>query len=173
MFGFHVPTVIGKLERTVTWEKNWAASFTHLLKDVVEYDRKTNGTWSELDAALKQLIGVVIPRLLGALQSDGRDIKPSLIHGDLWENNVGTDIEIGDMVIFDPGCVYAHNEMEFGTWRCSWASQFNLPTYIEHYQRLIEPSEPAQEWDDRNRLYSINPYLTDSPGHPGSQSKQL
>ena len=29
MFGFSVPTVIGVLERTVTWEKSWAKSFTH------------------------------------------------------------------------------------------------------------------------------------------------
>ncbi|KAK8038028.1 ATP-dependent Clp protease ATP-binding protein subunit ClpB [Apiospora phragmitis] len=35
------------------------------------------------------------------------------------------------------------------------------------YQRFIEPSEPVEEFDDRN------PYLTDSAGHPGSQSRQI
>lgn len=173
MFGFPVPTVIGIMERTVTWEKSWAKSFTHQLKDVIRYDNETNGPWPELDTACNQLIDVVIPRLLGALQSDGRDIKPCLIHGDLWERNIGYDMETRETVIFDPGCTYAHNEMEFGTWRCSWAYYFNSPVYMQHYQRHFEPSEPAEEWDDRNRLYSIHPYLTDSAGHPGSMSRQM
>ena len=173
MFGFPVPTVIGVMERTVTWEKSWANSFTHQLKDVIKYDNETNGPWPEYDAACNQLIDVVIPRLLGALQSHGRNITPALVHGDLWERNIGIDMETGETVVFDAGCTYAHNEMEFGTWRCTWAFYFNSPTYKRLYQRHIGPSEPAEEWDDRNRLYSIHPYLTDSAGHPGSQSRQM
>ena len=173
MFGFPVPTVIGIMERTVIWEKSWARSFTNQLKDVIRYDNDTNGLWPELEAACDQLIQFVIPRLLGALQSEGRDITPALVHGDLWEQNVGIDMETGEIIAFDPGCTYAHNEMEFGTWRCSWAFHFNSPVYMRMYQRQIEPSEPVDEWDDRNRLYSIHPYLVDSAGHPGSQSRRL
>lgn len=172
-FGFTVPTVIGIMERTVTWEASWAKSFTHQLQDVIKYDNEANGPWLQYDAACKQLIDVVIPRLLGALQSEGREITPSLIHGDLWEQNVGVDMETGEVIIFDPGCTYAHNEMEFGTWRCSWSFHFNSPAYMRSYQREIEPSEPVEEWDDRNRLYSIHPYLTDSAGHPGSASRKM
>jgi protein-ribulosamine 3-kinase len=173
MFGFSVPTTIGIMERTVTWDKSWSRSFTLQLKDVIKYDNDTNGPWPELELALNRLFESVIPRLLGVLQSDGRDITPALIHGDLWEQNVGIDMETGDIVIFDPGCTYAHNEMEFGTWRCSWAFHFNSPIYMRMYQRHIEPSEPVDEWDDRNRLYSIYPYLVDSAGHPGSVSRKL
>ena len=173
MFGFHVPTAFGKFERTVTWETSWAKSFTNVLKDVIKYDNETNGLWPEYDIACNQLIEVVIPRLLGALQSDGRDIIPTLIHGDLWERNIGIDMETGENVLFDSGSTYAHNEMEFGTWRCSWAFYFNSPTYMRIYQSHIPPSEPADEWDDRNRLYSIHPYLNDSAGHPGSASRQM
>ncbi|KAI1214672.1 Fructosamine kinase-domain-containing protein [Annulohypoxylon truncatum] len=175
MFGYPVPTVCGKMERTVTWETSWAKSFTHQLQDVIKYDNETNGVWPEYDAACKQLIDVVIPRLLGALQSDGRNITPSLIHGDLWERNIGIDMETGEPVLFDPGCTYAHHEMEFGTWRCTWANYFNSNTriYTRLYQRHIVPSNPVAEWDDRNRLYSIHPYLNDSAGHPGSISRQI
>ncbi|KAL9003318.1 MAG: hypothetical protein Q9188_003794 [Gyalolechia gomerana] len=173
MFGFPVPTVLGKFERTVTWEQSWAKSFARQLEDVIRYDNETNGPWPEYDAACRQLIDVVIPRLLGALQSGGREIKPALIHGDLWEKNVGIDKETGKPIVFDPGSTYAHNEMEFGTWRCSWAFHFNSPIYMSLYQSHIEPSEPVEEWDDRNRLYSIHPYLNDSAGHPGSVSRQL
>ncbi|KAG8531040.1 uncharacterized protein KY384_004397 [Bacidia gigantensis] len=173
MFGFPVATVLGKFERTVTWEKSWAKAFARQLEDVINFDNETNGPWPEYDSACKQLIDVVIPRLLGALQSEGREIKPALIHGDFWENNVGVDMETGKMVVFDPGSTYAHNEMVFGTWRCSWAFHFNSPIYMRLYQRHVEPSEPVEEWDDRNRLYSIHPYLNDSAGHPGSVSRQL
>ncbi|KAK8034517.1 hypothetical protein PG993_009512 [Apiospora rasikravindrae] len=168
LFGYSVPTVIGIMERTVTWEASWAKSFTNQLQDVIGYDNEMNGEWPELDAACRQLIDVVIPRLLGVLQSEG-----PLVHGDLWERNVGIDMETGETIIFDPGCTYAHNEMEFGTWRCSWAYHFNSPVYLRMYQRFIEPSEPVEEFDDRNRLYSIHPYLTDSAGHPDSQSRQI
>lgn len=173
MFGFHVPTVIGKMERAVIWERSWAASFTHQLRDVIGYDNQTNGPWPEYDSACEQLMKVVIPRLLGALQSGGRNITPSLIHGDLWENNVGIDRETGEIVIFDPGCTYAYNEMEFGTWRCTWASHFGSPAYMENYKRNIDPSEPKEGWDDRNRLYSIHAYLTNSAGHAESPPRKM
>jgi protein-ribulosamine 3-kinase len=171
MFGFPVSTVCGIFERTVTWEKSWADCFANQLRDVIRYDTETNGPWPEYDAACKQLLEGVIPRLLGALQSDGRQIEPALIHGDLWEQNIGIDMETGETIVFDPGSTYAHNEMEFGTWRCSWAYYFNSPIYMRMYQRNIEPSEPTEEWNDRNRLYSLHPYVNDSAGHPGSVSR--
>ncbi|PSN69320.1 hypothetical protein BS50DRAFT_599592 [Corynespora cassiicola Philippines] len=161
MFGFSVPTALGKFE----------PCFANQLKDVIRYDNANNGPWPELGLVCQQILERVIPRLLGALQSEGRSIEPVLIHGDLWEQNVGMDLKTGEDILFDPGSTYAHNEMEFGTWRCSWAFHFNSPTYMRIYQRHVEPSEPVDEWDDRNRLYSLHPYLNDSAGHPGSASR--
>lgn len=115
MFGYPVPVVCGRLERTVTWTSSWAKSFTLQLTDVIKYDNDANGPWPEYDVVCQQLVDKVIPRLLGALQSEGRDIKSTLVHGDLWERNVGRDKETGEILVFDPGCTYAHNEMEFGT----------------------------------------------------------
>ncbi|KAK5716589.1 hypothetical protein LTR15_009480 [Elasticomyces elasticus] len=101
-FGFAVPTTIGIMERTVAWESSWAKSFARQLQDVIGFDDDTNGPWPEFRVAVNHLIEAVIPRLL-----------------DLWEHNVEIDMESGEIIIFDPGCTYAHNEMEFGTWRCS------------------------------------------------------
>lgn len=173
MFGFPVPTVCGKVERVVNWEKSWAKLYARQLEALIKKDTATNGYWPEYDAACKQIINAVIPRLLGALQSDGRDITPTLIHGDLWEGNVGIDMETDETISFDPGSTYAHNEMEFGTWRCHWAIHFNSPIYMRLYQSHIEPSEPVEEWDDRNRLYSVYAYLNDSAGHVGNVSRQM
>jgi hypothetical protein len=69
--------------------------------------------------------------------------------------NVEVDMEIGETIVFDLGSTYAHNEIEFGTWRCSWAYYFASPVYMQRYQRHIKPPEPINEWDDQNRLYSL------------------
>ncbi|KAK8082688.1 hypothetical protein PG996_001469 [Apiospora saccharicola] len=139
---------------------------------LAKLDNTVNEAWPEYDDACKQLIDHVISRLLGALQSYGRNIEPVLCHGDLWEGNVATDFETGKIVIFDPGeSMYAHNEIEFGTWRCIWATHFTSPEYASAYQRLIPPSEPVEDWDDRNRLYAIKCAICDSAGHVGSKSR--
>lgn len=38
----------------------------------------------ELEELLPALFDKVIPRLLRPLESEGRTIKPSFVHGDLW-----------------------------------------------------------------------------------------
>jgi protein-ribulosamine 3-kinase len=118
MFGFPVPTVCGRMQRTVTWEKSWTKSFTHQLKDVIKYDLERHGPWPEFEAACEELITVVVPKLLDPLQAEGRELNPALIHGDFWEKNIALDRNTKEIIIFDPGCVYGHNEMEFGTCKC-------------------------------------------------------
>ena len=90
MFGFEVTTRDGKLPHTVAWEKSWATFFEKLLRGVLKLDIEANGVWPELEAAAEQVITGVIPRLLGILQSDGCELKPSLIHGDCWEGKYTT-----------------------------------------------------------------------------------
>ncbi|KAI1737548.1 Fructosamine kinase-domain-containing protein [Xylaria scruposa] len=174
MFGYSISTGRSTSERIEHWNGSWAVHFTYLLKDLVKLDNQVNGQWPEYDLACKQLAEGVIPKLLGALQSEGRSIKPSLVHGDLWEGNVATDMETGKVIMFDfTECMYAHNEIEMGTWRCRWATHFNSPIYMQAYQQQIEPSEPVEEFDDRNRLYAIKAAICDSAGHRGSLSRQI
>lgn len=171
MFGFPVVTCDGKVPHTVGWEKNWAVFFTKLLKGVLQIDTEVNGVWPEMEAAANQLFAAVIPRLLGVLQSDGREIKASLIHGDLWGGNIGTLVETGETILFDAGSYYAHNEMDMATWRCEHHHYMRSKVFIRNYMRNFEPSEPADDFDDRNRLYSLKYYLNYSVGHPGSSTR--
>lgn len=137
MFGYPIVTGRGTADREEHWSRSWAARFTHMLKDLIKMDNQVNGVWSEYDAACERLISRVIPRLLGALQSDGREIHPVLVHGDLWEGNVAKDMGTGEIVIFDNDeCMYAHNEMEFSTWRCkAWAMSCRASIFpqIHHF----------------------------------------
>jgi protein-ribulosamine 3-kinase len=104
-FGFHVPTCDGQVANIVDWQDNWATFFTKMLLGVCERDLATNGRWIEMERATVQVVHAVIPRLLGCLE-----IKPSIIHGDLWEGNVGIVKETGKSILFDAGSYYGHNE---------------------------------------------------------------
>lgn len=86
MFDFPVTTCDGNLPHNVAWEASWANFFAKLLRGVLKLDTESNGESPELEAAAQQLINGIIPRLLGVLQSEGRELKPCLIHDDCWED---------------------------------------------------------------------------------------
>ena len=167
-FSFHVPTCEGRMQHTVDWEDSWAVFFQKLLLGVCKLDRESNGLWPELDLAIQQVVTKVIPRLLGALQAGGHFLKPCFIHGDLWEANVGISLDTGKTLLFDAGSYYAHNEMELGHWRSEFNPVFRDKVYTREYLRNYPAAEAIEEFDDRNRLYSIKVAMNYSAGHPGS-----
>lgn len=67
LFGYPMVTGRGTRDRTEQWNKIWAAQFTYLLSDLIKLDNQVNGPWPEYDAACRQLIEGVVPKLLGAL----------------------------------------------------------------------------------------------------------
>ncbi|KAL4880706.1 Fructosamine kinase-domain-containing protein [Aspergillus karnatakaensis] len=134
MFGFHATTCQGITPQDVSWE--------------------LNGVWEDLNILAERALELVIPRLIGALEAEGRRVKPCLIHADLWEGNTGTSLETGRIHIFESAAFYAHNEMETGNWRCTY-NKIHNKVYTLTYLRHFAPSEPRQEWDDRNRMYSV------------------
>ncbi|KAJ5088357.1 hypothetical protein N7456_011973 [Penicillium angulare] len=148
-FGFHITTCQGRIPQSVSWESNWTICFTKMLKHVLDMDFDTNGYWEDLDKVAERLILHVIPRLLDALVKDGRTIKPSLIHADLWEGNTGTSFEDGNIYIFDSAAFYALHEMEVADWRCYY-NKISNKIYTRTYLRHNGPSEPRNEWEDRS-----------------------
>ncbi|PGH21299.1 hypothetical protein AJ80_03349 [Polytolypa hystricis UAMH7299] len=153
-FGFSVTTCQGSTPQAAGWDSSWTGFFSKLLRHVLELDTQTNGRWVQLDVLSHRILFEVVPRLIGALETKGRRVKPSLIHGDLWEGNIGTLAETGDINIFDAAAFYAHNEMEIGGWRCNY-NKIHDKVYTDAYLQLCPPSEPQEEWEDRNRMYSI------------------
>lgn len=112
MFGFNFKTCDGQVTNIVDWQTNWATFFTKMFLGVCERDLASNGPWVELERATKQIVDAVIPRLLGSLQADGKTLKPCIIHGDLWEGNMGIHKKTGKSILFDAGSYYGHNESE-------------------------------------------------------------
>ena len=157
-FGFRAPTYDGMLTNGIALENDWITCFTKMLDTSFDHDWTANGPWRELEVALKQVRQVVIPRLLGMLQAEGRRILPSFIHGDLWEGNIGTERSTGKVFIFDSNGYYAHHEMELGMWATEHHNMTS-PRSLEEYSKHMQPSEPANEFEDRVRLYSLKNYL--------------
>lgn len=144
LFGFHVTTFHGRAaQMTRQWDKSWSLVFQRHLGHMVKRDEEVNGCWPEFSVLCDITLGYVLPRLLEALQSDGRSIKPCLVHGDLWDENTATDVRTGEPFIFDPGSMYAHNEYETGNWR-TVRHRLSSETYVSRYKSLFEPSEPSE-----------------------------
>jgi protein-ribulosamine 3-kinase len=153
-FGFHITTCHGKFPQCVGWEDSWQIFYSKFLGAVLQLDVELNGEWRELQTLSLRLLNIVIPRLLGALEIGNPSLKPCLIHGDLWGGNAGTDVETGKVYIFDAAAFYAHNELEIGMWRRKKLG-LNTEKYKQCYLTKFGKSEPAAEFDDRNRLYCI------------------
>ena len=115
-----------------------------MLKHVAQEDNKTNGHWEALDQLECRFFSDVITKLLGALENDGRSIKPCLIHGDLWDGNTGTRFDTGNIYIFNAASFYAHNDTEIRDWR-SFYNNIHNKVYTRTYPKSYAPSEPKEE----------------------------
>jgi protein-ribulosamine 3-kinase len=111
-FGFHITTYNGNLPQLTDWEESWEVYFTKSMRWALQLVLEAQGPEPEFDVLVPVLFDKVIPRLLRPLESEGRSVKPSLVHGDLWYANSGVDVETGESLIFDACCFYAHNECE-------------------------------------------------------------
>ncbi|KAK7976540.1 hypothetical protein PG989_015003 [Apiospora arundinis] len=170
-FGFHLQTYDGARIQDVTPQDRWTPFFSGLLAEAYRQDVEANGLWPELDMVYKRVQSHLIPRLIGALEEEGKEVTPVLIHGDLWEGNILNDAETGDPWIFDCASYYAHNEMELGIWRAE-RHQLRAKVYRQEYLRHYEASEPKDEWEDRILLYSAKTNFMFSVCFPGRTSSR-
>lgn len=112
-FGFHVPTYSGYLPQYTEWEESWEVFFAKSLRVALDLEIAAKGYDTEFETLVPAIFGRVIPRLLRPLESEGRSVKPALVHGDLWYGNSGTDKGTEGCLVFDACCFYAHHECEF------------------------------------------------------------
>ena len=142
-FGFHITTCHAKItQATNRWEDSWELLYREQLAHQIRLDKEKHGVWPEFQHLCRLTLERVVPRLLGPLQSEGRTIKPCLVHGDLWDENAATDMNTGEPFVFDAGAMYAHNEYELGNWRAP-RHRLSNKTYIRNYKRNYPVSEPG------------------------------
>lgn len=110
-FGFDVPTS-QSLQLDNAWCKTWEEFFTRAFLGTVRLEQEVQGYDEELQRLAEQMCEKVIPRLLRPMESAGRALKPSLLHGDLWHGNVGVDAMTDEPILYDCCSFYGHHECE-------------------------------------------------------------
>lgn len=158
-------------EWTDSWEEFWGRQF----RNDVAYVQKVYGRDEYLDSLTADFIQKVVARLLRPLQTGGRNIKPSLCHGDLWDGNVQTDVNTGQAILFDSCAFYGHAEG-----RVTSRSEPHLPIadcfhrrtvvdlqaigepryalqmdVADLYKTEIGASDPQEDFYDRHYLYGM------------------
>ncbi|KAJ5781043.1 hypothetical protein N7457_006203 [Penicillium paradoxum] len=171
-FGFHITTYAGNLPQYVAWEDSWEIFFSKSMKQALDLEIERKGPSEELDRLSRSLFERVIPRLLRPLESNGRTVKPSLVHGDLWYANAGIDVDNGQTLVFDACSFFAHNECEFtykgsvvadvndivfedefGQWRPA-CNRFG-DEYVAAYHKFAKISPPEEDFEGRLDLYRL------------------
>lgn len=109
-WGFHMTTYNGPLAQDNTWADSWEEFWIRAMRPLFEFERAARGPSEELDRLAKAYFEKVCPRLLRPLETNGRRIKPVLIHGDLWIGNMAVQAETGDPLMFDSSAFWGHNE---------------------------------------------------------------
>lgn len=64
-------------------------------------------------------------------------VKPCVLHGDLWSGNISS--VDGQPAIFDPAVYYGHSEAEFGM---SWCAGFSQDFYAGYHE--VIPKAPGE-----------------------------
>lgn len=171
-FGFHVTTYAGNLPQFVGWEESWEVFFSKTMKQALDLEIERKGPSEELGILSKALFERVIPRLLRPLESDGRTVKPSLVHGDLWYANAGINVDTDKPLVFDACSFFAHNECtfaygtlamddakhvkfedEFGQWQPA-CNRFG-DEYVAAYSTFAQISPPEEDFQGRLDLYRL------------------
>jgi len=87
-FGFHFNTCQGNLPQQTAWNASWVDFYIQLVRGAMQLNKERNGKWKNLEQVVDRLITHVVPQVLGPLEAEGRTVKPTLIHGDLWDGNM-------------------------------------------------------------------------------------
>nr|ACO10267.1 Ketosamine-3-kinase [Caligus rogercresseyi] len=145
-FGFRCETCCGVLPQNNSWDSDWVSYFTSKLEEQmerirVEYDdEEAENLWTMCNGNIQHLFS-------------GLNVKPSLLHGDLWSGNVGQLQDDGSPVTYDPAAFYGHHEYDLGI--AGMLGGFS-GSFYEAYHSLI-PKAPG--FEKRSQAYQLFHYL--------------
>lgn len=88
------------------WQDNWGDFYVKQRLEVLEHEVKKKGYWNDYR---ENLINQLKTLLLEYYQDN--PVQPSLMHGDLWNGNVGFE-ESGQPILFDPDVFFGNREMD-------------------------------------------------------------
>jgi fructosamine-3-kinase len=104
-FGWVINNTIGATFQENTWNKSWIDFWSEQRLGFQLQLAAQNGYGGVLQSLGEKLL-IEMPKLF-----TGREIKPSMLHGDLWGGNVA-GLKDGTPVIFDPAFYYGDREAD-------------------------------------------------------------
>jgi fructosamine-3-kinase len=104
-FGWQINNTIGATFQPNDWTDNWLAFWSEQRLGFQLQLAAQNGYAGDLQSLGEKLL-LEMPKLF-----TGREIKPSMLHGDLWGGNVA-GLEDSTPVIFDPAFYYGDRETD-------------------------------------------------------------
>ncbi|KAK8016751.1 hypothetical protein PG993_014940 [Apiospora rasikravindrae] len=140
-FGFHVTTHLANVPVNNTWNPSWQTFWAQQMVSLFDQDDLLHGPDDEVTRLKEAFLTLVIPRFLGPLESEGRAIKPCLIHSDLWPGNIKPSVATDELIMFDSCAYWGHNEAA-----------------IREYFQHVPMSEPTADFDGRNHVYAMKYY---------------
>lgn len=110
-FGFPVNTRFGSLSQNNDWEDSWEVWWTKHMKMVLAREESIRGPHTRANRAITTaFLGMVLPRYLRPLETEGRSVKPCLCHTDMWPGNVKYKPGRDSVVMYDANALWAHSE---------------------------------------------------------------
>lgn len=141
-FEFHIATCHGKIMTAIgVWDDSWARVFSRHLGHIIDLASPVLQS-PEFDVVSKLVLEKVVPRLFLPLQSDGRVLKPSLVHEDCWDVNTAMDMKTGEAFSFDVCSFYGYNEYDTENWRAP-RHRLSNKAYINNYTLHHPISDPS------------------------------
>jgi fructosamine-3-kinase len=136
-FGFHVPTHLANVPVDNTWNASWEKFWVQQMRSLFDQEDRINGAEVELTELKTAFLEKVIPRYLSPLESDGRSIKPCLIHSDLWPGNIKPKASSDELCMFDACAYWGHNEGALPM--CQFCRARSLTSVPSRPRHLSEP----------------------------------
>ncbi|WP_448565416.1 fructosamine kinase family protein [Thalassotalea ganghwensis] len=158
-FGWQQDNFIGTSKQCNHWSSNWSVFFS-------EY---------RLGPQLKRLAekGIILAKHQNILNKcrqrlDQYAISPSLLHGDLWQGNVG--FEKGQPIIFDPASYYGDRETDIAMTELFGGFP---PAFYQSYFSYLPPSPNYEEKKKLYNLYHLLNHANMFGGHYIDQAKDI
>jgi protein-ribulosamine 3-kinase len=163
VFGFPVTTCCGDTPQDNSYTESWADFYAeNRLRFILRRAEKSNGSDQEFHDLVETTASKVVPRLIGDDHlNHGKGVVPVVVHGDLWSGNtsvgvIGSNKGAPEDVAYDSSACYAHNEFELGIMKMFGGFG---DSFLNEYHDLCPKTEPADEYEDRVKLYELYHHL--------------
>ncbi|KAK4201530.1 hypothetical protein QBC40DRAFT_252985 [Triangularia verruculosa] len=142
-FGSPTAWYDGAVAQWFPMHDNWADCFKEGLRLTIQKEKKIHGEDPVFNHLCREILDRVVDRLLVPMESHGRSVTPTLVHGNLWDKTVKSrGGRFSAPVLMDATPLLAPYEYEWAPW---WSQTNKIDfNYIDAYLwfsrcKILEP----------------------------------